>query len=105
MTFKESVNLSNDVFFDEEVFAEEHRIEYEMVCCVLDTDVNDRDTNHEKGMHNIRLHIQQEEIDKYPKCFPKKEGNSINVDGSEYIVESWTVEMGVHVINAHRYGK
>lgn len=105
MTFKDSVALSNECFFDVDVFANVEQIEYRSIMCVLDTEVHGRDTNHEEGKKNIRIFIKDEEVMKNSDCLPKMEGDSINVSGSEYIVESWSVEQGVHVVYAYRYGE
>lgn len=104
MTFKESLESTNDVFFDEEEFAEEHQIEYKNVRCILDTEINGRDTNHEEGKKEIRIFIPVSEYDK-AELKPMQEGQSINVNGTEYIIQSWSHEMGVYVIYAYRYGE
>lgn len=104
MTFKEALSSANDVFFDEEVFADKHEIEYIEVSCVLDTDIHGRDTNHEEGKNEIRIFISADECER-AGLKPMSEGQSINVDGTEYIVQSWSHEMGVHVVYAYRYGE
>jgi len=104
MTFKESLENSNDDFFDQDVFAEEHELEYRKVKCVLDTDIHGRDGNHEEGKNDIRIFLSTKECDRI-NLEPMSQGQSINVDGTEYIVQSWAHEMGVYVIYAYRYGE
>ena len=104
MTFKDALEDSNDAFFDPDVFPEEHELEYRKVTCVLDTDIHARDGNHEEGKKDIRIFLSVRECDRV-NMEPMSQGQSINVDGIEYIVQSWTHEMGVHVIYAYRYGE
>lgn len=104
MTFKDALSSSNKTFFDLNVFAEVHEIEYIEVSCVLDTDIHGRDTNHNEGKNEIRLFISADECDK-AGLQPMSEGQSMNVDGTEYIVQSWSHEMEVHVIYAYRFGE
>ena len=104
MTFKDALTSSNKAFFDETVFADKHEIEYLEVSCVLDTDIHARDTNHEEGKNEIRVFISDKECDRVG-LEPISQGQSINIDGTEYIVQSWSFEMGAHVIYAYRYGE
>lgn len=104
MTFKDALSSSNKTFFDLNVFAGVHEIEYTEVSCVLDTDIHGRDTNHNEGKNEIRLFISADECDK-AGLQPMSEGQSMNVDGTEYIVQSWSHEMEVHVIYAYRFGE
>lgn len=103
MTFKESVEESNMDFFGCDEFAELHSIEYCDVMCVIDTDADGEDANHDQGLKNIRIFLPQTEVDKIDR-FDKHQGDSLNVDGSEYLISSYEHEMGVHVISALRYG-
>lgn len=104
MTFKDALDSSNEAFFDKSVFADKHEIEYLEVSCVLDTDIHGRDTNHEEGKNEIRVFISEEECAKVG-LEPMSQGQSINIDGTEYIVQSWSLEMGAHVVYAYRYGE
>lgn len=104
MTFKEALPSTESIFFDEGVFAEYHNVEYRNVLCVLDTDVSAKNNNH--GIVNqdvIKLIISVEEC-RMKDIEPKGEGSTLDVDGTEYFVDSWAEEQGVYVINLNRYG-
>ena len=103
MKFRDSVIADDATFFCDDEFAEKHVIESIQINCIIDTITNAEDFNHEHGMIEIRIYIPQEEASRFDDGFFKEEGESLNVDGAEYIIQSRDFEMGVHVVHAYRY--
>lgn len=103
MTFKDALPSTKDIFFDVDVFADSHSIEYRDVDCVIDTDINGKSSSHDMSRDEVRIFIAVEECDSKGLA-PKSQGETLNVDGTEYFIESWSHEDGVYVIYLNRYG-
>lgn len=98
MTFKESLEYDNDAFLDSDVFAEIHELEGQECTCVIDTDILSDESNHNLGKGAIRVFVKTEDIP-----IPSLEhGDVLNVDGTEYLVDTWAKEQGMTVITLYR---
>ena len=96
--FKDLVQSDvEDVFLNSEEFAEEHVINGDKVRCILDKVINE--THSEDSyvgvfVNQLKIYVRTGDI------LTPEEGDLIQVDGSNHIVQSVSEEMGVLVIVA-----
>ena len=96
-TFKECLTEDLSVFVNSLEFAEEHMIEGHSIMCSLDSDVlQERAGADELGMNekNIRIFAKTEELAN-EELQELGFGAHLNVDGAEYVVQSWSDNFGM----------
>lgn len=98
MTFKESLEFDNDAFLDTDEFADIHQLEGQECTCVVDTDILMDESNHNLGKGVIRVFAKTENI----PVPPLEHGDALNVDGTEYLVDTWSNDQGMTVITLYR---
>lgn len=84
-------------FLNHDEFAEEHVINGDKVCCILDKIINeahDEDSFLGVFVNQLTIYVRTGDI------LTPEEGDLIQVDGSNHIVQSVSEEMGVLVIVA-----
>ncbi len=91
--FKEMLNADRDVFLNLGEFGEEHTVEGETITAVLDEAIlADSKTAEELG-------LTQGDLVLYAKCedlpAQRQQGDSLNVDGRDYLIASWRVDYGM----------
>ena len=101
MSFKDELAADLDnVFFNAEEFAEEHRVEGKNILCVIDTDRG----QHKGGSVNDGAMYGLAEADftlmaKSADLPPRKEaGELLNLDGKELTISYWDEQQGMAVI-------
>ena len=96
--FKDLVQSDvEDVFLNSEEFAEEHVINGYQVHCILDKVINEahsEDSYVGVFVNQLKIYVKTGDI------LTPDEGDLIQVDGSNHIVQSVSEEMGVLVIVA-----
>ncbi|MBM6928594.1 hypothetical protein [Parasutterella secunda] len=96
--FKDLVQSDvEDVFLNSEEFAEEHVINGDKVRCILDKVINEahsEDSYVGVFVNQLKIYVRTGDI------LTPEEGDLIQVDGSNHIVQSVNEEMGVLVIVA-----
>lgn len=96
--FKDLVQSDvEDVFLNSEEFAEEHVINGDKVRCILDKVINEahsEDSYVGVFVNQLKIYVRTGDI------LTPEEGDLIQVDGSNHIVQSVSEEMGVLVIVA-----
>ena len=96
--FKDLVQSDvEDVFLNSEEFAEEHVINGDKVRCILDKVINEahsEDSYVGVFVNQLKIYVRTGDI------LTPGEGDLIQVDGSNHIVQSVSEEMGVLVIVA-----
>lgn len=96
MSFKETVDADLGVFVNLDEFAEEHTIEGKIVNVVLDNNTLQERSGgamFDVGAATLLIYAKTDDL----PC-RKGYGASINVDGSEYLVQAWDEEMGISTI-------
>lgn len=103
-TFKDMVAADRGfVFLNTEEFADDidkHRIEGKPTICIIDTDEHLELPGGERlgvSKASIRVFAKVEELPKR-----RERGSSLNVDGREYIVDTWDEEMGMASISLNQ---
>lgn len=96
--FKDLVQSDvEDVFLNSEEFAEEHVINGDKVRCILDKVINEAHSEDSYAgvfVNQLKIYVRTGDI------LTPAEGDLIQVDGSNHIVQSVSEEMGVLVIVA-----
>ncbi len=96
--FKDLVQSDvEDVFLNSEEFAQEHVINGDKVRCILDKIINEahsEDSYVGVFVNQLKIYVRTGDI------LTPEEGDLIQVDGSNHIVQSVSEEMGVLVIVA-----
>jgi hypothetical protein len=83
------------VFLSQEDFAEVHRVEGKEVVCVVSTD----DAVPLADGYALGVASGSLQVFCGADALARKEpGESLNVDGAEYIIDKWSNQMGMHVI-------
>lgn len=98
VTFKDSLEVDNEVFLDSDVFADVHELEGQECSCVIDTDILSDESSHNLGKGAIRIFVKTEDM----PLLSLEHGDAFNVDGTEYLVDTWCKEMGMMVITLYR---
>lgn len=93
MSFKEMVERDRALFLNLDEFGEEHRVEGNVITVIIDDNtLRERQGGAEVGVagSNLLLFARVEDL-------PDRRGagESINVDGREYIVDDWSEDMGI----------
>ena len=84
-----------NVFLNEDDFAERHHVEGKEIACVISTDdALPMVGGYALGVASDSLLLFAAEGD----LKRKGSGESLNVDGTEYIINRWSNQMGMHVI-------
>lgn len=98
MDFKQMINADiSRVFLDLSVFAEKHRVAGEEIPAVLDEDaLKDRQGGQELGIAEASMLLFAAVSDLPPR---RPAGETLNVDGREYIIADWREDMGVATIS------
>jgi len=96
MSFKEMVARDRALFLNLDEFGEEHRIDGKMVTVVLDDNaLKERQGGAELSVAESSLLIYAA-VEDLPT--PKAPGAGMNVDGREYIVDDWSIDMGIATV-------
>lgn len=82
------------VFMNLDEFAERHNVENMRITCVLDEDTlqkrKDNTLNEDVAQSNYLLFAKTEDL---PRRMPA--GQTLNVDGRQYIITDWKEDMGI----------
>lgn len=92
---EEAAKDISEVFLNEEDFAEEHCVEgKETICVISSEDAMPMAGGFELGVaaDSLLLFCSKDSIER------KEPGQSLNIDGSEYIIERWSDQVGMHVV-------
>lgn len=95
MTLKEMIEKDRDgVFFNCDDFAEEHKVDGKIIKISLDSDTTSAKAQ-AVGVDGslIKIFAKSEDLPE-----PRAPGQSLNVDGREYIIIDWTENFGVSEI-------
>lgn len=96
MSFKEMVARDRALFLNLDEFGEEHRIDGRKVTVVLDDNaLKERQGGAELSVAESSLLIYAA-VEDLPT--PKAPGAGMNVDGREYIVDDWSIDMGIATV-------
>lgn len=97
MSFKDDMVADMDVFFDLEEYGESHLVAKKQIPCVLYELTTD--SPNEGGIIPKRLQLQAER-----KTLPAvmRAGDTLNIDGSIWTIESYKDELGVAVVTLSR---
>lgn len=96
MNFKETVARDRALFLNPDEFGEEHKIDGKMVTVVLDDNaLKERQGGAELSVAESSLLIYAA-VEELPT--PKAPGAGMNVDGREYIVDDWSIDMGIATV-------
>lgn len=89
------------VFLDFDKFAEWHRVAGEKILVVMDDNaLKERQGGEELSIaeSSVLLYAKTSELGKR-----KQPGNTINIDGKEYIIDDWAEDMGVSTLSLHQH--
>lgn len=92
-TFKDMVQADRSIFLNIDEFGELHKVESKDITVVIDDNtLRERQGGAEAGVAESSLLLFA-----YVEDLPARRasGESINVDGREYIVDDWSEDMGV----------
>jgi len=96
MNFKEMVERDRAIFLNLDEFGEEHRIDGKTITVVVDANaLKERQGGNELSVAESSLLIYAA-VEDLPT--PKAPGAGMNVDGREYIVDDWSVDMGIATV-------
>lgn len=97
MSFKDTVAADRSaVFLDLDFFGEEYRIEGKKIPIVLDTDeLKARQGSQDLAVAESDLLFYARVEDLPPR---RPAGQNLNVNGREYIVDDWKVDMGIATV-------
>lgn len=89
------------VFLNFDEFAEYHRVAGKKILCVFDDDaLKERQGGEE-------LSVAESSVMFYAYCSDlgkrKQAGNTINIDGKEYVIDDWQEDMGVATLSLHQH--
>lgn len=89
------------VFLNIGEFAEPHRIGGRKIRCVFDDDaLKERQGGEELSIaeSSIMLYAKTSDLGKR-----KQSGNTINIDGKEYVIDDWQEDEGVTTLTLHQH--
>lgn len=93
MSFKDMVQKDRGIFLNIDEFGEVHKVEGKNITVVIDDNrLRERQGGAEVGVAESSLLLFAYSEDLPPR---REAGESINVDGREYIVDDWSEDMGV----------
>jgi len=93
MSFKEMVERDRAVFLNLDEFGEVHRVEGRNITVMIDDNtLRERQGGAEVGVAESSL-LLFARVEDLPER--RGAGESINVDGREYIVDDWSEDMGI----------
>jgi len=93
MSFKDMVQKDRGIFLNIDEFGEVHKVEGKLITVVIDDNrLRERQGGAEVGVAESSLLLFAYSEDLPPR---REAGESINVDGREYIVDDWSEDMGV----------
>ena len=93
MSFKDMVQQDRGIFLNIDEFGEVHRVEGQNITVVIDDNtLRERQGGAEVGVAESSLMLFAYVEDLPPR---REAGESINVDGREYIVDDWSEDMGI----------
>lgn len=93
MSFKDMVQRDRGIFLNIDEFGELHKVEGKQITIVIDDNkLRERQSGAEVGVAESSLLLFAYAEDLPPR---REAGESINVDGREYIVDDWSEDMGV----------
>lgn len=93
MSFKDMVQQDRGIFLNIDEFGEVHRVEGQNITVVIDDNtLRERQGGAEVGVAESSLLLFAYVEDLPPR---REAGESINVDGREYIVNDWSEDMGI----------
>ncbi len=93
MSFKDMVQKDRGIFLNIDEFGEVHKVEGKQITVVIDDNrLRERQGGAEVGVAESSLLLFAYSEDLPPR---REAGESINVDGREYIVDDWSEDMGV----------
>jgi len=93
MSFKDMVQQDRGIFLNIDEFGEVHRVEGQNITVVIDDNtLRERQGGAEVGVAESSLLLFAYVEDLPPR---REAGESINVDGREYIVDDWSEDMGI----------
>lgn len=101
MAFKDCVqNDIHGVFLDLEFFGEQHRIEGRKISIVIDNDkLKEKQGGQDLAVAESDLLFYARSVDLPPR---RPAGESLNVDGRDYIVDDWQDDMGMATVVLRR---
>jgi hypothetical protein len=92
-SFKDMVKADRGIFLNIDEFGEVHKVEGKSITVVIDDDkLRERQGGAEVGVAESSLLLFAYVEDLPPR---RGAGESLNVDGREYIVNDWSEDMGV----------
>ena len=93
MSFKDMIQRDRGIFLNIDEFGEVHKVEGKHITVVIDDNrLRERQGGAEVGVAESSLLLFAYSEDLPPR---REAGESINVDGREYIVDDWSEDMGV----------
>jgi len=98
MSFKDMVQQDRGIFLNIDEFGEVHRVEGQNITVVIDDNtLRERQGGAEVGVAEVGVAESSLLLFAYVEDLPprREAGESINVDGREYIVDDWSEDMGI----------
>ena len=96
MSFKDQIAADlNAIFLNTEEFAEIHNVEYKAISCVLDMDDSKIGGGKVLGVSEPQIRLFAKIGDLPPR---KNPGNNLNIDGYDYMIDSWAEDMGMATV-------
>lgn len=93
MSFKDMIQADRSIFLNIDEFGELHKVEGKNITVIIDDNkLIERQGGAEVGVAESSLLLFAYVEDLPPR---REAGESINVDGREYIVDDWSEDMGV----------
>ena len=89
------------VFLNLDEFAETHRIAGKKLRCVFDDDALKKRQGGEElsiAESSVMLYVKTADLGKR-----KQAGNTINIDGKEYVIDDWQEDMGGTTLTLHQH--
>lgn len=89
------------VFIDFDKFADWHRVAGKKILVVMDDDaLKERQGGEELSIaeSSVMFYAKTSDLGKR-----KQPGNTINIDGKEYIIDDWQEDMGVTTLTLHQH--
>ena len=94
--FKEMIGKDLDIFLNLDEYGEPHEVDGKTVQSILDNDaLKDKAGGENSGLSSGNLQLFAKSADLPDR---KGYGESINIDGVDYLIEEWEYDMGLAVV-------
>lgn len=103
MSFKDMVARDRARFLNLDEFGEKHRVDGNEITILIDEDaLKERQGGNELSVAESSILFYAAVEDLPPR---KSAGSGMNMDGREYIIDDWSVDMGMATVAMHQTRK